>query len=783
MKKSTCFKHIPKSIAFIKYVMLSLSAVIFLSVDLFAQITETFSTPGNHTFTVPPGITNLTVKAWGGGGGSGGHGTATVTKGEDGGATTIQGLSAGGGKGSAGATSGSPTTGGAGGTASGGTTNTSGGNGTQGSVAANASIGGNGGLSPNGGGQQNGANCKDNNSSLSGINGNSPGGGAGGSARRVANPSSSRRSTGGGGGGAYVESAFSVLPGQPITFIVGSGGPAGTGDQAAGGAGADGQVIITYNVPSDYKFWTGATNGDWAMAGNWEPSGSPASTDNVVIRASGITNWPSITSGSVSVNSLTIMSTVNGTGSLIINGGTLNKTATVQRYIPSDDWHIISSPVSGQEMGAFASGNTLGTYDDTYDLAPYDEANDYWNPFNVVSGTTTEFATGKGYLLRLPDGDGSRAVEFTGTINSENKSVALSYNTIGYAHQWNAIGNPYTSAILAKGEGSFLDVNVNEDNQLTKLRQDYAGLYIWDHELTATEGPGDYTVITSATYDFPGGESKLNQNYIAVGQGFIVKAASATSVSFLTTMQAHAIETTNPFKSAEVPWPALRLNVSSGNMLNNTIVAFNSGMTNGLDPSYDVGKLKGNPDLALYTKLLEGSESVDFAVQALPDISYNELRIPVGLDLPKGGEVTFTLDVSTTFRNTAEVYLEDTHTQSLTRLNLENANYTTTVAAGTEGAGRFNLVLAKYAATGVEKPVAENRFTVFTRDRLIVVSGPANQDTRFSLFSADGKLWVTQRAQNLSRNTLDASGFAAGIYLLKIVHNGTPQTEKLVITQ
>ena len=40
-------------------------------------------------------------------------------------------------------------------------------------------------------------------------------------------------------------------------------------------------------------------------------------------------------------------------------------------------------------------------------------------------------------------------------------------------------------------------------------------------------------------------------------------------------------------------------------------------MTEGLDTSCDDGKLKGNPDIALYTRPVEGN-GVDFALQALP---------------------------------------------------------------------------------------------------------------------------------------------------------------------
>ena len=53
---------------------LSLMALsVFTAVSAFAQmVTDTYTTEGNHTWTVPAGITSITVEAWGAGGGGGG---------------------------------------------------------------------------------------------------------------------------------------------------------------------------------------------------------------------------------------------------------------------------------------------------------------------------------------------------------------------------------------------------------------------------------------------------------------------------------------------------------------------------------------------------------------------------------------------------------------------------------------------------------------------------------------------------------------------------------------
>ena len=164
-----------------------------------------FDTPGANTFTVPGGVTSVTIKLWGGGGGAGqddpylgenaggggGGGYAskvlTVTPGQvlsftvgtggaagtlinpplnlgggNGTASTYSTVSAGGGVGGVDGGNNYATTGGPGGTSSGGDVNTSG------SIGGYNYYGlGYGGASPNGGAQQN----------TNAANGNAPGGG------------------------------------------------------------------------------------------------------------------------------------------------------------------------------------------------------------------------------------------------------------------------------------------------------------------------------------------------------------------------------------------------------------------------------------------------------------------------------------------------------------------------------------------------------------------------------------------------------------------------------
>jgi hypothetical protein len=219
-------QHVSK-IVFLFWVVLNLFV---FGNTVFAQTTTvTITTTGSSTWTVPCGVTSITVEAWGAGGaggasitnsegGSGGGGggyssyIATVTpstiinytigtggmggasNGGNGGATTILALTANGGSG------GNQNMGtfGSGGTAAGGTTNTSGGNGITGTASAGE------------------------------AGGNSPNGGTGGVVMVLEASGNNGNAPGGGGGGGFLLSGV---------------GPSN------GGNGGDGQIKITYNNP------------------------------------------------------------------------------------------------------------------------------------------------------------------------------------------------------------------------------------------------------------------------------------------------------------------------------------------------------------------------------------------------------------------------------------------------------------------------------------------------------------------------------------------------------
>jgi hypothetical protein len=70
--------------------------------------------------------------------------------------------------------------------------------------------------------------------------------------------------------------------------------------------------------------WTGGSNTSWSNTANWSDNAVPATRDDITIPGS-LSNYPTISSGTVSCRNLTISSGA----SLIVNGGTLQISGTI----------------------------------------------------------------------------------------------------------------------------------------------------------------------------------------------------------------------------------------------------------------------------------------------------------------------------------------------------------------------------------------------------------------------------------------------------------------------
>jgi len=196
---------------------------------------------------------------------------------------------------------------------------------------------------------------------------------------------------------------------------------------------------------------------------------------------------------------------------------------------------------------------------------------------------------------------------------------------------------------------------------------------------------------------------------------------------------------------------------------NTTLVAFIPNMTNGLDPSYDAGKMSGNPNLSLYTHLIEPNENV-FAIQALPPIDNNPVEIKIGLKAIIPGEYTFKAVNIENFDENISIMLEDK--LSGETFNLRNqSGYSFAINKPDTYNNRF--VLHFNGASGIEDqtPETEN-FRFYVYDNKLYIIDKKLENGTIQLFNMLGQPVVEKRYSE-SVNILDLN-LKTGYYAVRI---------------
>ncbi len=360
-------------------------------------------------------------------------------------------------------------------------------------------------------------------------------------------------------------------------------------------------------------------------------------------------------------------------------------------------------------------------------------------------------------------------VSFTGTVADADFGVTLSKTeTTGYG--WNALGNPFTSAMNATSDNAPNLLTVNT----SVLDENYVALYVWDEQASYTTERNDYKVINNA-----GAGGTLGQHYIQAGQGFIVKAKTdAATFSFTRAMQTH--QTTTPFKSAEISeWADINIVVSNSEISTKTRLKFNEQMTNGLDIGYDAGILKGNPDFSLYTQLIEDN-GVEFMLQCMPLQNLETIEIPVGLDATIGGEITLSIQKEN-FPGSLIPVLNDKLLDTQFAFNTESDVYATTINDNTKGFGRFTLTFS--STTDVEDIISgQDYFRAWYNNGLLNISGEIIGEGQATVYDINGRKMAVRRLMPSGQNQISLPTVTSGIYLIKVEDAKRSEVLKVVKT-
>lgn len=543
----------------------------------------------------------------------------------------------------------------------------------------------------------------------------------------------------------------------------------------------------SYTPASSFTFttpitWSGTTDTHWEDPTNWS-GGVPTKLDDVSIPSVG--TLPEIhdeTAGQV--RNLTIATgatlTVNGNNSILINGdltadGTLliksnpttngsmilagnyggTGTVSYERELEGSEWHLISSPVSGQSISAFSG--VVATNSVRYAIAPYDNSKasgSRWDYYTTGAGSNNiasagSFTVARGYSIQKST---AGTITLSGTPPTADIAYAITDNSGGTGNKWNLVGNPFPSFIPANSgadaTNNFLTVNTAD------LDPARVAIYIWN-----PAGAGSYDIINHASA----------ATYIAPGQAFFIESKdSGASVDFTKVMQSH--QTGDLFLKQQNTTPQIDIMVTDNSVTRSAQIKYIDGKTTGLDLGWDAGVFGGiNSSFSIFTHLVADSKGTDFALQVLPNTDHENMVIPVGIKADAGKELTFSINAQQ-IPNGLKVFLEDKDTNTFTRLDLTNASYKTTLTTALNGIGRFYLH-TKSQVLSTSNQELEHVSVYTTSKRNLRIVGLNNTSTSFAMFTILGKQVIKTSFQSSGVSDIQLPELATGVY---IVHLQTP---------
>lgn len=450
--------------------------------------------------------------------------------------------------------------------------------------------------------------------------------------------------------------------------------------------------------------------------------------------------------------------TLNSGSSIIVNGTSLGDL-TYKRNIPTTNWHLISSPVVGQDIDIFEDTTPLaaGTSNpNNLGLGDYGVLTAGWTYYQDGASGTGDFNSGDGRAIKLvAAGD----ISFTGTIDVEDSGVStpMHNDPTGY----NLLGNPYPSYIPANepadASNNILQVNDVEVDHLTE-----ATIWIWDQ--------------SSEIYD------EINQTsdamFLAPGQGFFVHSnGDSHSFSFKENMQSHQSDDTFQRPSTR---PEIVLTMNNGSITSDTDIYYINGKEMGWDNGYDSSIFGGVANnFKIYTHLVSDSEGQNLGIQTLPDNNFENMVIPVGINSVSGTEITISAQINN-FPEGINVYLEDKENNSFTLLDVDSS-FKNTLLNDEQGIGRFYIHTTSGTLSSEDLSTATN-ISIYnlSRESLRIV-GVQTGKASIQLYSIIGKEVLSKTFEGQGMNDIGLPNLSEGVYIVRLATETGIISKKIII--
>jgi len=188
--------------------------------------------------------------------------------------------------------------------------------------------------------------------------------------------------------------------------------------------------------------WLGVTSTNWSDATNW-CGGVPASTANISI-PSGVAYYPVITSGTISVNNISIASG----GSVTVNGGTLQIAGTISNSgtFTATNGSIVMDGTAAQTIPASTfAANTVDNL--TINNSSGVTLGGTLNISGILKAATGNLNTG-GYLTLLSTSTQTALIDGSGAGEVLGNTTMQLY--ISSAYGYNYISSPFTAAAVTE---------------------------------------------------------------------------------------------------------------------------------------------------------------------------------------------------------------------------------------------------------------------------------------------------------------------------------------------
>ena len=153
--------------------------------------------------------------------------------------------------------------------------------------------------------------------------------------------------------------------------------------------------------------------------------------------------------------------------------------------------------------------------------------------------------------------------------------------------------------------------------------------------------------------------------------------------------------------------------------------------------------------------------------------------IPIGVVAQAGKQISFDIE-AINLPEGLNVYLEDKHNNSLTRLDLTDSNYSVTLDDTIDGLGRFYLHTTSAALNTDD--VALLGVSIFARDKnTLRVSGINSQEASIQLFDILGKSILKQSFSSSGNTDINLPNLNTGIYIVQINTDKGRISKKIVL--